>query len=132
MSAQEPHETDPGQGSLFAEVVTTRYPTTDPDDAIETIKYDLGEGEGVFPEIAEAPVPERTALEIATEAAEMAMERSSLGGGQRGAHSPLQRDGTYLAVKAGDFLPGFGKVTHSNFTRAYEVARSLENRRLHR
>jgi hypothetical protein len=48
---------------------------------------------------------------------------------QTGKHSPLQRDGTYSTVKAGDVLPGFGIVTHMNLPAAQVKADALERER---
>lgn len=122
MPPKKSSETGPNpnqdQGLLFEEVVTTRG-AIDLDDVKKTVNYDVGEGDGVFPEVTDTPDP--TTVELATNAATKAIA---------GKHSPLQRSGTYRDVKVGDFLPNFGPVTTSNFDRAREHAKGLEKQRL--
>lgn len=85
--------------------------------------------EGVFPEPESAPesIPGEAILPPAVES-EIKRRAHSLA--QLGKHSPLQRDGTYLAVRPGDVLPQFGVVTYSNIDRARAHSRQLEDERL--
>jgi hypothetical protein len=123
----------PGQGGLFGvdeTIVGNGLPDAGAYEARKLGTITLGE---TFPaeEVANEPaVATMDAPEVvAAIASAVATENRSRA--QRGQHSPLQRDGTYLTVRVGDVLPhGFGPVTHRNLAQAREVAQQLEKRRL--
>jgi hypothetical protein len=45
---------------------------------------------------------------------------------QTGKHSPLQREGSYSALRPGDVLPGFGVVKYGNLQEAQAHAAMLD------
>lgn len=51
---------------------------------------------------------------------------------QAGKHSPMTRDGNYLTIRFGDFLPDFGPVTRRNIAEAEKHAQELEKQRFNR
>jgi hypothetical protein len=122
------------QGALFGvDVKVIGSGTTDPLSYETERRVTFTDAETPLPEAVEPDTVEHTLGEdrvlIAVQD-EVAARRNSLK--QSGLHSPLQRDGTYLAVRVGDFLPDFGKVTYRNFVAAYKRASELETDRLQR
>lgn len=126
-----PPEIPDGQGSLF-ETQLIGNGITEPADYRVTAELTPAP-DGVYaenkadpttePVLEDTEVLEAIRAEIKTRHRQIA---------QTGKHSPLQREGSYLAVQPGDVLPAFGVVTHSNFRAAQQVARKLENQRVAR
>lgn len=130
MSPKEsrPHE---DQGALFAERIIPGG-ATDPTMHTTYVEFEAAP-EGVYPEIKETAEPElspedKTAIEGLRKARQADRRHTA----QAGKHSPLERDGSYSSIKAGDFLPGFGPVTYTNFAEAQRHADSLEANRQNR
>lgn len=128
-----PKETRPNedQGALFAEHIISTGAT---DPTMHTTSVELeAVPDGVYPEAKETAEPElspedKTALEGLRKARQTDRRHTA----QVGKHSPLERDGSYSSIKAGDFLPGFGPVTYTNFADAQRHADRLEADRQNR
>jgi hypothetical protein len=123
------------QGELFETTVESSG-TTDPNiPGIVTTQFTLHDGTGFYPELRKAedtsPATELNQSAVIAAAHDEARTRRRHQA-QLGKHSPLVRDGTYMTVKPGDVLPGFGVVTHSNFTDALMHAGRLETKRSQR
>jgi len=118
----------PPQGSLFdVELVGSGNP--DPDSYTVT-GHLTPNPDGVFPEGAQdnpvgLPAPDSALLDTLHQEAQT--RRRSLD--QTGRHSPLQRDGSYLHVRPGDVLPGYGIVRGVNPS-VLQHAQTLEDQRL--
>ncbi len=111
------------QGALFSEQVV-HSGETDPEFQTTSYTYEASP-EGIYPsesQIAEAVAEDPDFVKNVKEAVKTQHRRAA----QTGRHSPLERDGSYLNVQVGDYLPDFGPVTYRNFPRAEEHARSLE------
>ena len=119
MPKHEPQPDD--QGQLFAVDITRHKPA------------EIGEIGPVFPdelEPTEESAETRHLHEAVHEAVVAEQQTRNRREGNRGKHSPLQRDGSYENIQLGDFLPGFGPVTERHWEEAKAHARSLESRRL--
>ena len=119
-----------GQGALFSEQIV-RSGGTDPVLQSVTQHYEAMP-DGVYNSLEqtipkESPFTDPQLVEAVHKAVVTDRRRVS----QAGKHSPLQRDGTYLTVRPGDYLPeGFGAVTDGNYQGAKLFASGLEDRRL--
>ncbi len=116
-----------GQGALFSERTVSSAET---DPLLQSASYEYQPvPEGVYEDTDKAdviPIESDPNLVNAVKEAVKTQHRRSA---QIGKHSPLERDGSYLNVQVGDFLPNFGPVTYRNFERAEEYARELEQQR---
>jgi hypothetical protein len=124
MASKTSHESQ-DQGALFAEHISggaTDPALYDPKVELEPIP------EGVYQEKS-TPTPELLADKELIESVHKAVVTQHRRTGQTGKHSPLQREGTYTALKPGDYLPGFGPVTDTNFSAAKKRAEQLEQQR---
>lgn len=119
------------QGALFAERIVSGGAT---DPTMHTTYVELeAVTDGVYPEAKESAEPElspedKTALEGLRKARQTDRRHTA----QVGKHSPLEREGGYTNIKAGDYLPGFGPVTYTNFAKAQRYADRLEADRQNR
>ena len=112
------------QGALFETHIATGG-ATDPELLSETATYEP-QPDGFYPETTEQSSREDTEV---SEQAKEAVKRTNRHRGQLGKHSPLERNGSYEDVQVGDYLPGFGPVTYTNFSDALLHAESLEKQR---
>jgi hypothetical protein len=126
MKPRSPAEQQPPQqGALFAEEIVG-LGVTDPELQVRETRFEPVDG-GIFPEAtASYEAPGGEALARSVHDAVVTDHRRKA---QTGKHSPLQRDGTYEAVRPGDVLPQFGVVTYRNFDQAKAHARVLEAER---
>jgi len=119
-----PHEQ---QGALFNEEIIVGG-ATDP-ELYSTATEFTPAPEGVYPETTETiQDPEGEAVVEAVRQA-AAIIKNNRHVAQVGKHSPLERDGSYENIQAGDFLKDFGPVTYRNFEDAKRHAAQLEQQR---
>lgn len=78
---------------------------------------------GVFPGV------EAEESQIAVDAVQKAEQTRNKRDAQAGKHSVLARDGSYLTIRPGDYLPGFGPVMDRNWENAKAYANRLERER---
>ncbi|MBC7581567.1 hypothetical protein H7097_01730 [Aeromicrobium sp.] len=115
-----PAEQPIDQGQLFPVEVSREHPAQ---------IGEVVEG-GVFPDELSALTEDKTPFHEAVHAAVVAEQHTrNRRIGQSGKHSTLDREGTYLQIKPGDFLPGFGPVKDSNWQAAKSHAQKLEAER---
>lgn len=128
MPQNDPSPEQGTQGELFG-VVLEPSGLPEPGEQNLTARVTEVYPEGHFPEPEEAEgviTPESHAAEVA-HAAEVTRNRRE---GNRGKHSPLERDGSWLQIRPGDFLPDFGPVKDRNWENAKAFAARLEKKRL--
>lgn len=123
---------NPDQGAFF-DPQPVGNGSTDP--LSHEVTWQLGEAvpEGLFPadrlgKVTHNPTLYETEKKAIEEAAHTANRRRA----QLAKHSPLVRDGSYMSIQLGDYLPGFGPVKERNWEDAKARARELETRRLAR
>ena len=133
----QPQQPDPNQPA-FIEVEVSGSGLTDPENHRRIAKVVGIRPEGVLPQEAEVGegmvTPEAAATSALAEATKTEHRRRA----QLGKHSPLQRDGSYLAIRLGDVLPpdeslGRGErliVKERNYEDAKRYAAKLESKRL--
>lgn len=112
----------PGQEVLFG-IVPVVSGETDPELVSHSVEF-IAAAE--IPTVQIDQTPRTTSdLRIITKVHE-AVAKDRRRSAQTGKHSPLERDGTYLSVKPGDVLPGFGVVKRMNLSDAMRHASSLQ------
>lgn len=113
----EKHQSD--QGELF----DTHYVGTDPQTADMHFEPNPN---GVY-----HPADNLTPEDFPTAEISEAVKSDNRRKAQVGKHSPLERGGDYRSsLKPGDYLPGFGPVTYSNWEEAKSHASFLDTQKL--
>ncbi|MGH7241578.1 MAG: hypothetical protein ACREGB_04745, partial [Candidatus Saccharimonadales bacterium] len=121
MPPKPKHDEQPlDQGQLFPVEISRSHPP---------VIGEVVEG-GVFPEdLPLTEEPARHIHEAIHEAVVAEQQTRNRRDGNRGKHSPLQRDGSYQTIQLGDYLPGFGPVTERKWEEAKVYAAQLEAKR---
>ena len=126
------------QGALFTtEVTAITVGAADPDTQkhayivhLEPVEEGVYETK-ILPAVTESkpPTPQDVAFMRGVHESVVTHHRRQA---QVGKHSPMTRDGNYSSIRSGDFLPGFGPVTHRNIAEAEKHAQELEKQRFNR
>lgn len=125
-----PQVPDPDQGFLI-EVGHKSNGLTDAAQQVGSAFITRVVEDGIYPDQAAEAMPEGvvSAEQVAIDGAKEAAKTQKRSEAQRGKHSPITRDGNYLSLRLGDYLPGYGAVTEKDWDNAKRHARTLEEAR---